>query len=265
MITDRVWSLVPLTDRVWRLVTLADGIRSLVTHMDRVWSLVTVTDKRKNSFDQLRWLRLLGCLLNACLERCSGHVPLGGEPRHARETTSLGWPGKALGFRQMNWRRWLGQSSRGVPTETAAPLNQLLLIRQKKKNHRETSVADTVPNNSWKSATCFIEKNYFQMGQNLFGRLLSTDITCLDSQNKFSPFSRADLCFHSFTLQTTPEEPSSPLPDRKMLPGLLSHGRSPHHPGRQWRLGAAGQDVGHEINFLSHLARTSCSLGAHNI
>lgn len=56
---------------------------------------------------------------------------------------------------------------------------------------------------------------------------------------------------------------SAPAPDKEMRPGSFSHGSVPRHPGGG--PAAAGQDVGHEINFLRHLNRTGGSLGANKI
>uniref|UniRef100_A0A3P8PUB1 Ig-like domain-containing protein n=1 Tax=Astatotilapia calliptera TaxID=8154 RepID=A0A3P8PUB1_ASTCA len=58
-----------------------------------------------------------GCPLGASWVRCSRHVPPGGgpgaDPGHAGEIICLGWPGNALVFPQISWRRWLGRGRSG--------------------------------------------------------------------------------------------------------------------------------------------------------
>ena len=70
---------------------------------------------------QMRWLGHLvrmppGCLPDASLVSCSGHVPLVGDPRedpgHAEEAMSLGWPRNASGSPRKSWTKWLDKQQK---------------------------------------------------------------------------------------------------------------------------------------------------------
>uniref|UniRef100_H2L2Y0 LARGE xylosyl- and glucuronyltransferase 2 n=1 Tax=Oryzias latipes TaxID=8090 RepID=H2L2Y0_ORYLA len=66
------------------------------------------------------------------MERCSGHVPLGGgpgeDPGHAGETTSLGWPGNASGSPQRSWRKWPGRGKSGHLCLDCCPRDPLIHV-----------------------------------------------------------------------------------------------------------------------------------------
>ena len=82
-----------LRDRVRSSVIREElGVDPLLLHIER---------------SQMKWLGQLGCLPDASLVRCSGQVPLvgdpGEDPGHAGETMSLGWPGNASGSLRKSW------------------------------------------------------------------------------------------------------------------------------------------------------------------
>jgi len=67
----------------------------------------------------------VGCLLDASLVRCSGHVPLGRDPGedpgHVGETMSLGWPRNTSGSAGRAGGSGQGQGRLGFSAQAAAP------------------------------------------------------------------------------------------------------------------------------------------------
>lgn len=78
----------------------------------------------------------IGCLLDASLERCSQHFPLGGGPKkdlgHSGEMMSQSWPRNTSGSPRLSWRRCVcGLGSLGISPQNAASTTQPQIKQQK--------------------------------------------------------------------------------------------------------------------------------------